>query len=589
MMRAESLCRAGRAVALVAFAAACSGSASSTASPSDGGIEPHPGTPSEAGADAAAPCSGAAGTFHDVPFESGGETRHYWLHVPASYRCTVATPLLVDFHGTGYGSATDTVEESWATQALTDASDADGYIVVRPRSRALADGTGNYLYQWDINAGDVPRNKAFATALVASLAARYTIDPARSYASGFSNGPGMAAQFLADEPSIFHGFGLVSGGMNEVPMRAQPFDADAPRIYDMVGFRDYMQVSKDALDGFLSAHAYPAALRFDREADTGHEIYGWHFREMFAWMDRGSRPAPGAVVSPWTAEATGTTESLVEMTIDPGGDLVAVGANGGIYRRGGGGGIWASVASLPGLAPISDVCFGADGHGYAVGHGHLATTVDGATWTERAPIPEFASNPQFGYTYATSVGCQGARVTVGGVWSSATSVDGGATWTAADTMGGAGASAFAIAIRPSPAGWLGAGYFWAARSSDGAAFTESTPDETTQWWNDATLDGANALLVGEAGSVAASASSGASFRTLTTTTTTEDLYAVALRGTRAIAVGQHGAVIVSSDGGATWAALPTGLDAYLGAVRFLDDHTVLAVGGGGHALRATLP
>ena len=237
------------------------------------------------------PCSGQAGTFHDVPLESGGETRHYWLHVPASYACATPSALIVDFHGTGFGQESDLVEESWATPDLTSASDDLGFIVVRPRSRS-APGDGGNIYQWDINEGDVANNKAFASALVAELETRYNVQTSRVYATGFSNGPSMAAQFLGDEPSIMHGYGLVSGGLNAPLARSAKFPAAAPRVYSMTGFRDYMQVAKDSLDSFLAAHAYPAAARFNREADTGHEVYGWHFREAFAWMDRGELPPP---------------------------------------------------------------------------------------------------------------------------------------------------------------------------------------------------------------------------------------------------------------------------------------------------------
>lgn len=70
--------------------------------------------------------------------------------------------------------------------------------------------------------------------------------------------------------------------------------------------------------------------------------------------------------------------------------------------------------------------------------------------------------------------------------------------------------------------------------------------------------------------------------------TRDDLYAVAVRGVRAVAVGAHGSVIVSNDGGLTWSLRPTGLDGFLGAVRFLSDSTVLVLGERGTALRREL-
>lgn len=202
------------------------------------------------------PCSGKQGTFHDQQLPIDGETHRYWLHVPSTYDCTKPASLLVDFHGTGFGAADDTVEESWATPDLVAAADDERFIVVRPRSRSKPMNGGN-VFQWDINPGDVTRNKAFVSALIDDLRSRYNVDPQRLYASGFSNGPNMALQFLADEPSPFRGYGIIAGGLNVPLQRRAKFDGKAPRIYTMTGHRDYMRSTKERLFDFLEAHAYP--------------------------------------------------------------------------------------------------------------------------------------------------------------------------------------------------------------------------------------------------------------------------------------------------------------------------------------------
>src|SRR4051794_29681719 len=71
-----------------------------------------------------------SGTLHGQSTVVDGETRYYWLHVPASYRCEAAMPLLVDFHGTAGGAAP---EEAYQTDALIAFSEAHGVIVARPR------------------------------------------------------------------------------------------------------------------------------------------------------------------------------------------------------------------------------------------------------------------------------------------------------------------------------------------------------------------------------------------------------------------------------------------------------------------------
>src|SRR5262245_5825918 len=120
--------------------AACSSSPPEMMAPPDAG---------EAG-DFGFACTGSPGTQSGVAFDSGGETRHYMLHLPSGYECSRAWPMLVDFHGTASGVEGDPVEEYYALDALKALADSEGFIVVRPRSRQ-----SQGIYQWDANPGDV--------------------------------------------------------------------------------------------------------------------------------------------------------------------------------------------------------------------------------------------------------------------------------------------------------------------------------------------------------------------------------------------------------------------------------------------------
>jgi predicted esterase len=579
-------------LSLGAGALACSsGAPSSNASPG-----PEPGVQSvgdagpSPGADAAPepppPCDGKSGTFRDQAFSSGGEARHYYLHVPASYDCRKKSALLVDFHGTGFGSATDTVEESWALAEMVSVAEAESFVVVRPRSRGRATN-GGIVYQWDINAGDVPKNQAFVRELVADLKKHYNLDPARTYASGFSNGPNMALSFIADDPPLFRGYGAIAGGLHQPLRRAASFDANAPRIYAMTGFRDYMMSTQHQLVSSLAKYRYPNDRLFVRETDTGHEIYDWHYAEAWAWMDRGARPNAGSLAPGWTRETLGAADSLLALTRGPDGSIHASGARGAIWRRSQAGS-WTRSALLGagGLDPaLTSICYSAEGVGFAAGEGVVARTTDGATWSMLGTVPEFGGG-QFGRTYATSVACGGGRVTVGGVWSIATSTD-GATWQGASADNG-GVTAFMSSVRRSDAGtWLALGYYdYVGRSTDGVTFTAQTPPADVQWLNDAaSATGGKWWVVGEKGTIFASTNDGVDFATQASPTK-EDLYAVAVAadGTTAIAVGAHGSAILTRNGGASWTSIATGLDAYLGDVLFLDASTALVVGEAGTVL-----
>src|SRR6266508_192227 len=66
------------------------------------------------------------GTF-DGNITSSGVTRHYLLHVPASYQQSNAVPLILNFHG--YGSNSQEEENLSGTSATAD---GEGFIVVYP-------------------------------------------------------------------------------------------------------------------------------------------------------------------------------------------------------------------------------------------------------------------------------------------------------------------------------------------------------------------------------------------------------------------------------------------------------------------------
>ncbi len=365
---------------------------------------------------------------------SGGETLLLRCpHVPPDYTCGASWPLLVDFHGTGFGGATDPVEESWAFDEMIEASNTEHFIVVRPRSRSEA-YNGQYLFQWDINPGDLQLNHDFAVALAGDLTDRYRIDPKRIYALGFSNGPTMATQFLADDPSIMHGYAAISGGLNE-PLGPGPMlnGVGAPRVYEMTGFRDYMQVAQRMLDADLAAQGLPLANVFARQADTGHELYGWHYHEAFRWMDKAERPANGTLATGWTADPNFSgQESLIQSARDPSGNVHLSGTGGVIYRRLANQSAWQMTATLSsdGVAlPLADICFDSVGHGFAAGDGWLAESPDGSAWTVKPRVPEFGAM-NFGYTHVTSIACGGSHTVAAGVWSAAASDDVGATWAA---------------------------------------------------------------------------------------------------------------------------------------------------------------
>jgi poly(3-hydroxybutyrate) depolymerase len=208
-----------------------------------------------ASSDAPMTTCAALGLLHAQPLQVDTLERYYMLYVPSSHRCDgPALPLLIDFHGTWAGSASDNGEEFYALPGLIAESEALGFIVARPRS-LYSDEGGEDVYRWDENPGDYGRNADFAHALVDHREGLYHIDASRVYASGFSSGTGMTAQFFADDPQVFHGYAFVGGGFWATEPPASYNLAAAPRMYGVSGYRDYLFEEQQVLTAALAARS----------------------------------------------------------------------------------------------------------------------------------------------------------------------------------------------------------------------------------------------------------------------------------------------------------------------------------------------
>jgi polyhydroxybutyrate depolymerase len=116
-------------------------------------------------------------------FVSSGVKREYLLYVPKSYDRSTPTPLIISLHGAGLWGASQRDISRW-----NDVADREGLIVVYPSGTG---GRGLRVWHAD-ESSRVPRDVTFISALIDTLAAHYTIDRARIYANGLSNGGGMS-------------------------------------------------------------------------------------------------------------------------------------------------------------------------------------------------------------------------------------------------------------------------------------------------------------------------------------------------------------------------------------------------------------
>lgn len=130
----------------------------------------------------------------------GGEVRTYCLYVPPGYRAGIPAPLVVNLHGIA-----DNAEGQDRLSGMSYKADEAGFIVVYPE--ALGSPS-----DWQIGACEMGAdNLVFLRDLIGRLCNRLSIDPARIYAAGMSNGGGMANRMACEMADEIAAIGVVSG------------------------------------------------------------------------------------------------------------------------------------------------------------------------------------------------------------------------------------------------------------------------------------------------------------------------------------------------------------------------------------------
>ena len=136
---------------------------------------------------------------HMEELTSGDEVREYRIHVPTTYQPEKPAALVLGFHGAG--------SNAWEFESYSDFSsvaDCEGFIVVYPNARE-----GHRT--WNTTPGPNNPDIRFISDLIEELKSRCNIDPNRIYASGHSNGGGMANRLACALGDRIAAIGTVSG------------------------------------------------------------------------------------------------------------------------------------------------------------------------------------------------------------------------------------------------------------------------------------------------------------------------------------------------------------------------------------------
>jgi polyhydroxybutyrate depolymerase len=256
-------------LALPAILAACSGGGSTVAGSTGGGTasagtastgtssgETTTGTTStgttssSSGAGGAGGTSGTGGSAACTQTTFGG-SRPVTLHVPATYSCATAAPLVIMLHGY---TATGDSEELYLD--ITAESDKRGFLYAHP------DGTKDSLGQQFWNATDACCNlfgstvddSSYLDGLVHEIEGAYNVDRKRVYFVGHSNGGFMSYRMACDHAGDIAAIASLAGAMWEDTSMCTP--SEPVSVLEIHG-------TADAVIGYNGGsnvgHTYPSA------------------------------------------------------------------------------------------------------------------------------------------------------------------------------------------------------------------------------------------------------------------------------------------------------------------------------------------
>ena len=174
---------------------------------------------------------GAGGDF-EATLVSDGLERRFLYHVPPTYDPATPVPLVISYHG-----YTDNPEDHSEYTRWKPKADTEGFIVAFPEGQGEPPGWYPYVGATRDYYDDVQ----FARDVIAWFQSEFNIDPRRIYASGMSNGGGMAGRIGCDVSDILAAIGPVSGNhvhedpchpLRPVPVVAIHGQQDAIAPYD---------------------------------------------------------------------------------------------------------------------------------------------------------------------------------------------------------------------------------------------------------------------------------------------------------------------------------------------------------------------
>lgn len=183
--------------------------------------------------------------------QANDRMRRYLMHVPLQYSGKDRVPLVFDFHG--YSS---NPQQQMGGSGFRELGDQEGFIVLYP------EGVGA---SWHVNgccgqAGEMKLDEiAFVRAIMDDVSKQACIDLKRVYASGISQGGGMAHHVACLAADIFAGVAPVSSDLRTDPcVPARPITEISFRgLADSLDAYDGGHVGPPGMNGYTAIGAKP--------------------------------------------------------------------------------------------------------------------------------------------------------------------------------------------------------------------------------------------------------------------------------------------------------------------------------------------
>ena len=144
-------------------------------------------------------------------FAHDGNKREYLTYIPSGYSHTIEAPVILNFHGFGGTASGQLALSDWR-----DLAEKHGIILIYPQGLELQKG-GSHWNPDPVSSDSksISDDLGFVRRLLKRISKNYSIDKSRVYATGYSNGAGMAYGLAHHMPDLIAGIAPVSGLMND--------------------------------------------------------------------------------------------------------------------------------------------------------------------------------------------------------------------------------------------------------------------------------------------------------------------------------------------------------------------------------------